>query len=67
MNQLGGKQGVELYSGVINAFVTIFKNEGIGAFYKGFVPLYFRLSPWNVAFFMSFEFYKSKLLPQFSH
>ena len=29
--------------------------EGCRALYKGFVPTWLRLGPWNIIFFVSFE------------
>ena len=60
MNQL---QGQEAYKGVIDCALRLFKTEGLMVFYRGFIPLYLRIGPWNVAFFLSYEKYKSYILP----
>ena len=47
MNQL---QGQEAYKGVIDCTMRLLKSEGPMVFYRGFIPLYLRIGPWNVAF-----------------
>lgn len=44
-----------IYTGTIDCFVHTFKNEGFWAFYKGFVPTLFRMGPWNIIFFVTYE------------
>ncbi|XP_078034894.1 uncoupling protein Bmcp mitochondrial [Augochlora pura] len=44
-----------IYSGSIDCFVQTFKNEGFLALYKGFVPTWFRMGPWNIIFFITYE------------
>ncbi|XP_024215288.1 mitochondrial uncoupling protein Bmcp isoform X3 [Halyomorpha halys] len=34
------------------------KNEGIMALYKGFIPTWIRMGPWNIIFFITFEQFK---------
>ena len=60
MNQLSGQ---EPYKGVMDCGLRLMKNEGFMVFYRGFIPLYLRIGPWNVAFFLSYERYKSYVLP----
>lgn len=60
MNQL---QGQEAYRGVTDCSMRLFRNEGFMVFYRGFIPLYLRIGPWNVVFFLSYEKYKSYILP----
>lgn len=36
------------------AFVTV-RSEGIRALYKGFVPAFMRMGPWNIIFFLVYE------------
>lgn len=43
------------YTGVVNAFTRMLKEEGPGAFYKGFVPNFFRLSLWSCTCFIAME------------
>jgi len=35
-------------------YVTI-KNEGVGALYRGFIPAFTRMGPWNIIFFLVYE------------
>lgn len=42
-------------SGLIGAFVKIFKNEGLGSFYNGFTPILFKQIPYNIAKFFVYE------------
>ncbi|XP_076657262.1 uncoupling protein Bmcp mitochondrial [Halictus rubicundus] len=44
-----------IYSGSVHCFVQTFKNEGFLALYKGFVPTWFRMGPWNIIFFITYE------------
>ncbi len=50
---MGDKTGK--YTGVINCFIKTAREEGIGAFYKGFAPNFGRLGSWNVAMFLTLE------------
>lgn len=43
------------YSSPIDAVVKTFKNEGFGAFYKGFLPNFARLAGWNCVMFLTLE------------
>lgn len=60
MNQLKGQ---EAYKGVIDCTMKLLRSEGPMVFYRGFIPLYLRIGPWNVAFFLSYEKYKAFVLP----
>ena len=57
MNQAGsgGEGGLTRYKGLIDCFLTIPKEEGFGAFYKGFVPLAVRQVTWTVIYFLAYE------------
>ncbi|QDZ21687.1 uncoupling protein [Chloropicon primus] len=44
-----------LYSGTVDCFVKTLKNDGVMAFYKGFIPNFARLGSWNVAMFLTLE------------
>ncbi|XP_068686633.1 kidney mitochondrial carrier protein 1-like isoform X1 [Montipora foliosa] len=50
--------GIVIYRSAAHCLVMTSKSEGIFALYRGFVPQFLRLLPWNVFFFMSFEQYK---------
>jgi hypothetical protein len=43
------------YSGTIDCFVKTFKNEGIWAFYKGYIPYFLRLGPHTILTFVFVE------------
>eukprot|EP00474_Spongospora_subterranea_P000553 CRZ01011.1 hypothetical protein [Spongospora subterranea] len=43
------------YSSVWNCLATIVKTEGVLTLFKGFVPTYMRLGPWQVIFFTTYE------------
>ncbi|XP_020292454.1 mitochondrial uncoupling protein Bmcp isoform X2 [Pseudomyrmex gracilis] len=44
-----------IYSGSMDCLVQTIKNEGVLALYKGFVPTWFRMGPWNIIFFITYE------------
>ncbi|KAG5897212.1 hypothetical protein JTB14_022563 [Gonioctena quinquepunctata] len=44
-----------IYTGTIDCFIQTYRNEGVWAFYKGFVPTLFRMGPWNIIFFLTYE------------
>jgi solute carrier family 25 uncoupling protein 8/9 len=50
---MGDRAGV--YKGVVDCFVKTFRNDGIMAFYKGFMPNFGRLGSWNVVMFLTLE------------
>lgn len=52
MNSAGGAKE---YNGMVDAFSQILKQEGAGAFYKGFVPILCRKVLWVTAFFLTYE------------
>ena len=52
-NQPAGE--ARLYTGAPDAFVKIMRQEGAGAFYKGFVPHFMRVGPHFVLTFMMLE------------
>lgn len=52
MNAAGGEQR---YRGVLHAGSTILKEEGVGALYKGFLPICVRKLVWCTVFFVSYE------------
>lgn len=43
------------YKGTLHALINIPRKEGIGALYKGFMPLFCRKVLWTVLFFLSYE------------
>ncbi|XP_063983896.1 mitochondrial uncoupling protein Bmcp [Diachasmimorpha longicaudata] len=44
-----------LYKGSIDCFIKTCTNEGFFALYKGFVPTFLRMGPWNIIFFITYE------------
>jgi len=55
---INGSSKDEIYKGSIDCLIKTVKNEGPCALYKGFLPSYLRLGPWNVIFFMTYEHFK---------
>jgi len=47
--------GPGIYNGAIDCAVHMYKENGVMAFYKGFVPNYMRLGTWNILTFVLFE------------
>ena len=52
MNAAGGQR---VYAGVLDAFGTIVRHEGVLALYKGFVPIVVRKVVWCTVFFLGYE------------
>lgn len=53
-----------MYTSATKCAIDTFKNEGFGAFYKGFGPYFLRITPWSILMFVSFEKYKYYVLPR---
>ncbi|XP_045458401.1 mitochondrial uncoupling protein Bmcp [Melitaea cinxia] len=49
------KSNDNIYKGTIDCFVRTVRNEGFPALYKGFVPTWLRMGPWNIIFFITYE------------
>ncbi|XP_011035210.1 PREDICTED: mitochondrial uncoupling protein 2 isoform X1 [Populus euphratica] len=47
--------GDSSYKNTVDCFIRTLKNEGIFAFYKGFLPNFGRLGSWNVVMFLTLE------------
>ncbi|SPP76765.1 mitochondrial uncoupling protein Bmcp [Drosophila guanche] len=45
----------KLYSGSLDCAVQTIRNEGPLALYKGFIPTWVRMGPWNIIFFITYE------------
>eukprot|EP00929_Paragymnodinium_shiwhaense_P091568 TRINITY_DN51489_c0_g1_i1.p1 TRINITY_DN51489_c0_g1~~TRINITY_DN51489_c0_g1_i1.p1 ORF type:complete len:294 (-),score=52.88 TRINITY_DN51489_c0_g1_i1:293-1174(-) len=43
------------FKGPMDCVLTTLRNEGVSAFYKGFVPNYGRVGSWNVVMFLTLE------------
>ncbi|KAL6764784.1 mitochondrial carrier domain-containing protein [Haematococcus lacustris] len=59
---MGDKVG--RFSGVLDCFVKTAREEGVAAFYKGFIPNFGRLGSWNVAMFLTLEQMKKIVTPK---
>jgi solute carrier family 25 uncoupling protein 8/9 len=46
---------VGAYKGFFDCVVKTARNDGLGAFYKGFIPNFGRLGSWNVVMFLTLE------------
>lgn len=44
-----------LYSSSIDCFRKTVREEGFGALYKGFVPIWLRMAPWSLTFWLTYE------------
>lgn len=44
-----------VYTSALDCMVQTVKLEGPLALYKGFIPTWLRLGPWNIIFFVTFE------------
>lgn len=44
-----------VYTGSVDCAIQTVKNEGFRALYKGFIPTYLRMGPWNIIFFITYE------------
>ncbi|XP_028401390.1 kidney mitochondrial carrier protein 1-like [Dendronephthya gigantea] len=50
--------GAKIYRNSLDCILTTIRTERFFALYRGFIPNFVRLCPWNIVFFMSFEQYK---------
>lgn len=44
-----------VYKGSMDCLFKTVENEGVLALYKGFLPVWIRMAPWSLTFWMSFE------------
>jgi solute carrier family 25 uncoupling protein 8/9 len=51
------------YKGVLDCFAKTLKNDGMGAFYNGFLPNWGRLGVYNVALFLTLEQTRKAMQP----
>ncbi|CAI7791381.1 unnamed protein product [Closterium sp. NIES-54] len=52
------------YKGTLDCFLKTFRNDGVLAFYKGFIPNFGRLGSWNVIMFLTLEQVKKNFLTE---
>lgn len=45
----------KIYTGSLDCAIRTVRNEGCRALYKGFVPTWVRMGPWNIIFFITYE------------
>ncbi|KAK5640924.1 hypothetical protein RI129_009471 [Pyrocoelia pectoralis] len=45
----------KLYKSSIDCFIKTTKREGFKALYKGFFPIWLRMAPWSLTFWLSYE------------
>jgi solute carrier family 25 protein 14/30 len=45
----------KIYRSSVHCCLATVKNEGVLALYRGFVPSFMRMGPWNVIFFVVYE------------
>lgn len=55
MEQEGGSLGPPAYRGAVHCLVKSWQYEGIRGLYKGFLPTWARLGPWQITFWVTFE------------
>ena len=56
MNQPTNEHGQGIYyKNSIDCLQKTVRNEGVGALYKGFLPIWMRLGPWSLTFWVTFE------------
>ncbi len=51
-----------IYETARQCLVTIVRNESVLVLFKGFIPMYARLGPWQISFFIMFEFLHKEIL-----
>ena len=56
--------GSPTYYSARHCLSHIIENEGFLALFKGFIPMYARLGPWQITFFVVFEFLHKEILGQ---
>jgi solute carrier family 25 protein 14/30 len=44
-----------IYQGSLDCLLTTVRSEGVAALYKGFLPSYLRIAPFNIIFFLTYE------------
>ncbi|CAG7824565.1 unnamed protein product [Allacma fusca] len=60
MNQPTNDQGHGIYyKNSIDCFRKTVRNEGFTALYKGFLPIWMRLGPWSLTFWVTFEWIRT--------
>ena len=55
----GAGAGAGAGVGAFECVATMLRTEGVGAFYKGVAPAFFRLTGWSIVMFTTFEQFKA--------
>ncbi|XP_014217203.1 mitochondrial uncoupling protein Bmcp [Copidosoma floridanum] len=55
INSNHGTVPSHIYTSSTECFIQTFRNEGFFALYKGFIPTWLRMGPWNIIFFITYE------------
>ena len=55
----------KIYRSSVHCGLSTVKNEGLLALYRGFVPSFTRMGPWNVIFFIVYEQMKKRNFASF--
>ena len=57
----GGHQ--QIYKSSLDCGWSTLKSEGLSGLYRGFVPSFMRMGPWNIIFFLVYEQLKASFWP----
>jgi solute carrier family 25 (mitochondrial uncoupling protein), member 27 len=60
-NLITGFYSGVLYKSSIDCLMKTVQNEGLFALYKGFFPVWIRMAPWSLTFWLSFEKIRSSI------
>jgi hypothetical protein len=52
----------KIYRSSLHCCLTTLRNEGVVGLYRGFVPSFMRMGPWNIIFFLVYEQLKKQNL-----
>ena len=52
----------KIYRSSLHCCLTTLRNEGVMGLYRGFVPAFMRMGPWNIIFFLVYEQLKKQNL-----
>jgi len=55
MNQVKAADGSVAYQGTLDCWAKTVRGEGFAALYKGFLPGWMRLGPWQLVFWCTYE------------
>lgn len=55
VNGCASTPATKLYEGTIHCALQTIRTEGPLALYKGFIPAWLRMGPWNIIFFITYE------------